>query len=122
MRTDADIKARITESAAAGAFSELRRFLALSDRDALARSWPGLAAWHKLIAFKLIDAAMAMEIYGRLPFSEKYLLFSGFPINSIAPALEGLPAAVRRLFVQLPADFQDRMFRQLTAGRSGRAG
>ena len=67
----------------------------------------------KLVVFKLLDAPRALELYGTLPFREKYFLLMGFPLNSIAPVLEGLSAAQRRHFVQLPRQSYDRMFRQL---------
>ncbi|OGR84204.1 MAG: hypothetical protein A3J74_07790 [Elusimicrobia bacterium RIFCSPHIGHO2_02_FULL_57_9] len=83
----------------------------------LAQAWPRFKPLDKLILFKLLDAARAMEFYGLLPFKEKYYLLCGFPLNSIAPVLENLDAAGRRRFVQLPREFYDRMFRQLVSDR-----
>lgn len=73
----------------------------------------GLEPLDKLVAFKLLDAVRAMEVFQALPFDEKYLLFSGFPLQAIAPVLEELPPAPRRAFVQLPREDYDRMFRNL---------
>lgn len=101
------------EMAEAGAYAQLRSWLARADLAALARDWSGLDAMHKLIAFKLMNAAQALDFYRRLPAAEKYFLFCGFSLNAIAPILEDAPASVRRLFVQLPAKFQAFMLREL---------
>ena len=81
----------------------------------VAAAWSGFSALEKLIVFKLLDAPRAMELFGRLAFAEKYLVFCGFPPQSIAPAIEGLSPQERRPFVQLPREDYDRMFRQLLA-------
>ena len=99
--------------ARAGAYGELRAWLAQADREDLARGWPRLAPLHKLIAFKLMDAVSALAFYRRLPYREKYFLFSGFPLQSIAPVIAEAPASVRRLFVQLPAKFHGLMLQEL---------
>lgn len=83
----------------------------------LAIAWPKLKPLQKLTLFKLLDAPRALEFYARLPFDEKYFLLCGFPLQSIAPVLEGLSSADRRRFVQLPREFYDRMFRQLVSER-----
>jgi len=100
--------------AAAGAYGELRPWLARADQEDLARCWPRLEPLHKLIAFKLMDAASALDFFRRLPYKERYFLFSGFPLQSIAPVIADAPASVRRLFVQLPAGFYGTMLRELT--------
>ena len=84
-----------------------------ADLAALARSWPRLDSLRKLLLFKLLAAPRALELYGRLPFREKYFLFCGFPISVIAPILEDAPPALRRAFVQLPAKFGDLMRQDL---------
>lgn len=104
---------RIRELAGTGAYAELRSWLARADRADLARGWPRLKPLHKLIAFKLMDAASALDFYRRLPYEEKYFLFSGFPAAAIAPVLEDSPPSVRRLFVQLPAKFHGVMLQDL---------
>ncbi len=96
-----------------GAYAELRSWLAQADREDLARGWPRLAPLHKLIVFKLLDAASALAFYHSLPYKERYFLFSGFPLQSIAPVIAEAPASVRRLFVQLPARFYGIMFQDL---------
>ena len=79
--------------------------------------WMQLGALDKLVAFKLLDAPRAMELYALLPYREKYYLFCGFPLQSIAPVLEALAPRERRCFVQLPREFYDTMFRQLVGER-----
>jgi hypothetical protein len=111
MRADAStVMARMVRS---GAYGELRAWLAQADRRGLARTWPLLAPLHKLAAFKLMDAASAMDFYRALPYRERYFLFSGFPLQSIAPLIAEAPASVRRLFVQLPARFYGAMLEDL---------
>ena len=84
----------------------------------LAKTWTKLPALDKLVAFKRLDAPRALEFYTLLPFNEKYFLLCGFPLQSIAPVLEGLPLGQRRRFVSLPREFYERMFRQLVAERA----
>jgi hypothetical protein len=96
-----------------GAYGDLRVWLATADRSALAQDWPRLAPLHKLIVFKLMDATSALAFYRLLAYKEKYFLFSGFPLQSIAPVIEEASASVRRLFVQLPAKFYGVMLREL---------
>ena len=81
----------------------------------LAALLPALEPMQKLVVFKLLDAVRAMELFAALPFDEKYFLFCGFPMQSIAPVLEGLTPAQLRSFVQLPREDSERMFRQLLA-------
>lgn len=99
-------------------YAALRRTLAGIEPGFLAEYWPKFPALRKLTLFKLMDALSAWEFYGTLPFKEKYLLLCGFPLNAIAPVLEQADAQQRRLFVQLPREFHDRMFRQLLSERS----
>ena len=96
-----------------GAYAELRSWLAKADREDLARGWLRLEAMHKLIAFKLMDAASALAFYRLLPYEEKYFLFSGLSPNAIAPVTADAPASVQRLFVQLPAKFHRIMLQDL---------
>ncbi|MDD5629280.1 MAG: hypothetical protein PHU21_09460 [Elusimicrobia bacterium] len=112
---------RIDAAIESGAYGDLRAWLAAADRPGLARDWPRLRPLRKLIAFKLMDAASALEFYRRLPEGEKYFLFCGFPLAAIAPVLEGAPPSLRRLFVQLPADFCGLMLRELTRPGPARA-
>jgi Mg/Co/Ni transporter MgtE len=97
----------------AGAFASLRDWLRRADRAELARLWPRLAPLHKLAAFKLMDAVSALAFYRGLPYRERYFLFCGFPLQSIAPLIADAPASARRLFVQLPAKSQGAMLADL---------
>lgn len=99
------------------AFGLLKETLADTDRSELAEAWPRFKPLDKLVLFKLLDAQTALDFYTGLPFKERYYLLCGFPLDSIAPVLEAAPAADRRLFVQLPREFYDRMFRQLISER-----
>lgn len=105
-----------------GDYAALEKAVAGADLQKIASLWSRLAPLQKLVVFKLLDAPRAMEFYGRLPFKEKYYLLCGFPLNAIAPVLEGLAPADRRRFVQLPRPFYDRMFRRLVASRPAGAG
>jgi len=96
-----------------GAYGDLRLWLATADRPALVHDWPRLKPLHRLIAFKLMDAASALAFYRRLPYREKYFLFSGFPPQSIAPIIAEASASMRRLFVTLPAKFYGVMLQEL---------
>lgn len=102
-----------TEHLRARSIPELRRALATLPRRELLAAWAGLSPLDRLICFKLLDAASALEVFEALPFEERYFLFSGFSAESVAPVLEGLPPAERRLFVTLPKEAYDRMFRGL---------
>ena len=57
----------------------------------LARVWPELDVLEKLTVFKLLPPPRALQFYGDINVEEKYLLLSGFDLNSIAPILEDLP-------------------------------
>lgn len=103
--------AALAESADYAALKEL----AAERREELLASWGKLKPMDKLVVFKLMSAPAALEFYERLPFREKYFLLCGFPLQSIAPVLEAAGPAGRRLFVQLPREFYDRMFRRLLA-------
>jgi hypothetical protein len=109
----ADSAGTVRALAGAGSYGELRCWLAQADREDLARGWPRLEPLHKLVAFKLMDAVSALAFYRRLPYRERYFLFSGFPLQSIAPVVADAPACVRRLFVQLPAKFHGLMLQEL---------
>jgi len=98
------------------AYSELRSWLSRADHADLARGWRRLEPLHQLAAFKLMDAASALAFYRRLPYRERYLLFSGFPLQAIAPLIADAPASMRRLFVQLPARFHETMLQELGRG------
>lgn len=83
--------------------------------------WGKLDPMGKLLAFKRLNAAEALEFYRALPFEDKYFLFCGFPLESIAPLLETLPEAERGRLQMWPKDFQRRMRGLLDAGLRGRA-
>ncbi|MBI3552886.1 MAG: hypothetical protein HY077_10245 [Elusimicrobia bacterium] len=99
------------------AYAELEELVANADLGELAVIWPQFGAMSKLVLFKLMDAGRAMEFYARLPMKEKYYLLCGFSLQSIAPVLEALKPAERRVFVQLPREFYDKMFKQLVTER-----
>ena len=98
-------------------YAELEKYMASVDLRGLAASWGRFSALDKLVLFKLFDAARALDFYACLPFKEKYFLLCGFPLSAIAPVLEKLKPSQRLLFVQLPRDFYDRMFRELVSER-----
>ena len=98
-------------------YLELEKIVADVNLKKLAEAWPNFKPLDKLVLFKLLDAPRAMDFYGSLGFKEKYYLLCGFPLSTIAPVLEKLSAAERRVFVQLPREFYDRMFRQLISER-----
>src|SRR5688572_17995187 len=91
----------------ARAYGELGAVMARVKLAELSLAWPRLEPMEKLVLFKLLDAPRALEFYARLPFGEKYFLLCGFPLQSIAPVLDGLSPAERRRFVQLPREFYD---------------
>lgn len=93
----------------AGAYGELKALLLGADLDGLRESWPKFEPLGKLVLFKLLEAPRAAQLYLGLDFSERYFLFCGLPLAAIAPVLERLLPAERRLFVQLPQDFERRM-------------
>ena len=96
-------------------YAGLETLLADAELAVLLKFWPRLPPLDRLVAFKLLDAGRALEFYTLAPFKEKYFLFSGFSVNSIAPVLEDLPPLERRRFTPLPREFYDRMFRKLLA-------
>ena len=99
------------------AYAELEQVVAAADLAELSAIWPQFGAMNKLVLFKLMDAARAMEFYESLPLKEKYYLLCGFPLSAIAPVLEGLSPMQRRLFVSLPKESYNRMFQQLVSER-----
>ena len=99
------------------AYAELEQVIASADLVELAAIWPQFGAMSKLVLFKLMDAPRAIEFYESLPLKEKYYLLCGFPLSAIAPVLEGLSQAQRRLFVSLPKESYNRMFQQLVSER-----
>lgn len=108
---------RIEEKLRAADYPALEMLLAGTELEELAGAWTGFKPMEKLVVFKLLDARRAMDLYGLVGFKEKYYLLCGFPLNSIAPVLEDLVPVRRRLFVELPRECYDRMFRQLVSER-----
>lgn len=98
-------------------YAALKGLLAEADLKKLSALWPRLGPMEKLVLFKLVEAPRVMDLYRRLEFKEKYHMLCGFPLSAIAPILEDLEPARRRLFVELPREFYDRMFRQLASER-----
>ncbi len=94
-------------------YAALKELAARVDRVELLEAWEKLKPMDKLVVFKLMNAPAALEFYESVSFREKYFLLCGFPLQSIAPLLEA--PAERRLFVSLPREFYDRMFRRLLA-------
>jgi len=105
----------VKELLAGKKYAALEARLAETPVKELARLVPALPAMDRLIVFKLLDASRAMEVFGELSFEDKYLVFCAFPLQAVAPALEGLSPAELRPFVQLPREDYDRMFRRLLA-------
>lgn len=95
------------------AYSSLKDRLGCEENGSLAQAWPALAPMEKLIIFKLMEPGRALEFFAVLPFEEKYFLYCGAPLETIAPVLEDLRAPERRLFHQLPRGFAEKMFRSL---------
>lgn len=91
----------------------MERLLSAADEESLAALWPGFSPMEKLVLFKLMDPLRGLKFYGRLAFEEKYFLFCGFPMNTLAPFLEKLAPAERRRFVARPRQCYEKMLRQL---------
>ncbi len=106
-------KVRLSTMLKAQDYRRLKDRLQTAKKEDLAREWSALPPWEQLIVFKLMDAPTALDFYGERSLKEKYLLFSGFPLNSIAPVLEDASPEVRRLFVPLPAGFYKTMLAEL---------
>ena len=100
-----------------GRYADLASALEGAETALLAAGWQGLSPLEKLVFFKLMQGPRAMDLYARLPFKEKYFLLCGFPLQAIAPVLETLSPSERRLFVSLPRECYDRMFRQVVSPR-----
>lgn len=94
-------------------FAALESELAATPIPALLRFWNALNPLERLVAFKLLDAPRALELFEKAPLEEKYFLFGGFPLAAIAPVLEGLPLMQKRHFIQLPRAIYERMYRAL---------
>ena len=103
---------------AAKEYAGLERLLSEAPAAGAASLWPGLSPMERLVAFKLLDAAKAMEVFEALPFDDRYFVLCGFPLQSIAPVLEDLTPVQRRPFVQLPRALEERMFRRLAEARA----
>lgn len=69
----------------------------------------------KAVIFKLLTPSRAMKIFSALSFEDRYFMFEAFPLQSIAPVLEGLPVRERRMFHQLPKRRYEEMIASLSA-------
>ena len=107
--------ARVEGLAAAAAYAELDAFAAELSLAGLAKAWSAFKPMTKLALFKLMDPPRALELYGLLPFDERFFLLCAFPLASIAPILETLSPSQKTLFHQMPREYYDRMFRQLVS-------
>lgn len=94
-------------------YAQAKELLGRVDFRLLASEWPAFRPIEKLLAFKLMEPGRASEYFAVLPFEDKYFLYCGAPLETIAPILEDLPAPQRRLFHQLPRGFAEKMFRNL---------
>ncbi|MDE1976192.1 MAG: hypothetical protein KGL04_03965 [Elusimicrobia bacterium] len=104
------IRAQDLESAVARKnFPVLAQELSHAPPEALVALWPTLKPMTKLAAFKLLSPDRAIALYERLGFDEKYFVFCGFAPASIAPLLEDVPPAERKIFTELPRWHYDRM-------------
>ncbi|MFH1726237.1 MAG: hypothetical protein ABII00_16635 [Elusimicrobiota bacterium] len=91
------------------------RLCARGDCERLAGVWPELEPLEKIAVFKLLAPERAMGFFGSRSFGDKYLLFSAYDVNSIAPLLEDLPDRTRALFEPLPDGSYERMLEVLEA-------
>lgn len=97
------------------AYLDLSSRLAVGGLEALTRLWPELGLLEKLTVFKLLRPPRAFQFYSGIDVEEKYLLLSGFDLNSIAPVLEDLPSDSRSLFWKLPSSYYNRMLHALAS-------
>ncbi|MBI5210985.1 MAG: hypothetical protein HY927_13530 [Elusimicrobia bacterium] len=96
-------------------FIGLRRKLGAMDTDALAAAYAGLAPMERLVMFKLLAPAAALALCRRLVPAEVYFLLCGFPLQSIAPVLDGLEGWQRASFHESPRGLHDEMLSFLAA-------
>lgn len=102
-------------------FAPLERLAASLELPALVEAWRALPSLGRLALFKLLEPPRAMELFYRLGYDEKYFLFCGLPMSSVAPLLEGLPPQEKRRFVSLPRSCQGDMMRDLLCAVPARA-
>jgi Mg/Co/Ni transporter MgtE len=96
-----------------GEYSGLKSILLDCDLPALAGFWTSFKPVDKLTLFKLLEPQRALQLFSQLDFDEKYFILCGHDLNSIAPVLEPLSPSQRRLFVELPAVYYDRMLQMM---------
>lgn len=97
-------------------YAGLKANLGSCDLSSLVSDWAALKPMEKLVLFKLMEPARAMELYGGLDFDDKYFLLNGFSLESISPVLERLSDRERSLFSPMPAACYDRMLRMTVGG------
>ena len=97
----------------AARYAELKTHLEGESVNNIAADWQKLKPLEKLIAFKLLSANKALEVYDLVGYAEKYFLFCGLGRETIAPILEPLSNMDRGLFIELPKNFSDKMMRAL---------
>ncbi len=114
---------RVDENRVAGellgrrAYAELKAWLKICDRSSLLRDWNAFPPIDQLVLFKLMEADSAMTFYSRLGLRARFDILCGFPLSSIASTLLDLSEEQKGLFVSLPRENYDRMFRQVVTER-----
>jgi len=82
----------------------LKDVLSRQEAASLAEVWTDFRPMERLLLFKLLAPAAALELFTILPFEEGYRLFGGSDRGAAAPALEGLPAETAAAFVELSGE------------------
>lgn len=77
--------------------------------EPLAKIWPRLPLFERLIVFKLLSPERAWDLFKRLDFEDCYTLFTAFDLEAIAPVLEPLSDEDRGLFEVLPQSYYLKM-------------
>ncbi|MFA6316690.1 MAG: hypothetical protein WC943_04670 [Elusimicrobiota bacterium] len=94
-------------------FSGLRHALQSCGPEDLAAWLPSRAPLEKLACFKLMRHETALALFRLLPFSERYFLVCGFPLQSLAPLLSELSGLQRALFHESPPALRDMMLDEM---------
>ena len=96
-------------------YQTLKDFLSTTSAGDIAALWMPLEPMEKLAAFKLLDGAKAMALYGRLSFEERYFLFCGFPLETLAPILEDMSEKDKKIFRRPSPKLYQKMLQQVSA-------
>ncbi len=71
----------------------LRARLASKSGAALAEAWPKLAAFERVVWFKLLEPDRALRFFPLLGLDDQLLLIEAADLQSVAPVLEEVPEA-----------------------------